>query len=74
MEKRNEVSYEITEHVGVIRAYNSGWQKECNVIRWNDGPKKYDIRDWDLTHEHMTRGITLYPDEMDKLCELMAQR
>ena len=69
-----EIRYEIKEHIGVIKAFNTGWQKELNVISWNDGTPKYDIREWDMKHEHMTRGITLFPDEMASICNLMKGR
>jgi hypothetical protein len=72
--KRKEISFEVIEHVGVIAKYQNGWQKEINVVSWNDGPAKYDIRDWDPDHEHMSRGITLSEDDMQSLRELMDGR
>ncbi|MGI6722310.1 MAG: YdbC family protein [Anaerovoracaceae bacterium] len=67
----HEITYDIHDHIGVIKAYNSGWQKELNIIAWNNGNPKYDIREWDMKHEHMTRGITLNAEEMEQLYRLM---
>lgn len=65
------IIFEIKENIGVIRKYPNGWKKELNIVSWNSGEEKYDIRDWDETHEHMTRGITLTKEEFDKLKEYM---
>jgi hypothetical protein len=69
-----EVVYEIKEHIGVITAFPTGWNKELNVVAWNEGVPKYDIRDWDAEHEHMSRGVTLHNGEMRKVVELLSQR
>lgn len=72
--EREEITFEIVEHVGVIANNPSGWAKELNMVSWNGGPAKYDLRDWDGTHEHMSRGITLHPEEAKKLGEILASR
>ncbi len=72
--ERNEIVFEITERIGVIKPYPTGWNKELNLVSWNRNPAKYDIRDWDPEHEHMSRGITLHPDEMRKIAELLKER
>lgn len=69
MSERN-ISFEIVEYLGVISRYDSGWNKELNLISWNGGTAKYDIRDWDPHHERMSKGLTLYADEMRRLTEL----
>ncbi|MEG0157102.1 MAG: PC4/YdbC family ssDNA-binding protein [Anaerovoracaceae bacterium] len=57
-----------------MNAYSTGWTKELNLVSWNNGQPKYDIREWDGTHEHMSRGITLYASEIRKLYELLDGR
>lgn len=69
MQERN-ITYEIKEHLGVIKEYDTGWRKELNMISWNGSVAKYDIRDWDENHERMSRGITLHPSEMRTLVDL----
>ncbi len=72
--EREEITFEIVEHIGVIANNPSGWAKELNMVSWNGGTAKYDLRDWDGTHEHMSRGITLHPEEAKKLGEILSSR
>gem|GEM_PF-281341 len=72
--EKTEIVFEIREHLGVIGAYPTGWQKELNLVAWNGTPPKYDIRDWDHDHEHMSRGITMHKDEMKKLVQIVKRQ
>lgn len=67
----DEVTFEIMEHYGVLNTTSNGWTKELNLVSWNGGEPKFDLRDWDATHERMTRGITLFKDDAEKLCEIL---
>lgn len=75
-ENRNngEVTFEIMEHVGVIEARKDGWTKEVNIVAWNGGQPKIDIRDWSPDHERMTRGITLTEEQAEKLTHALVER
>ncbi|MEG0919580.1 MAG: PC4/YdbC family ssDNA-binding protein [Anaerovoracaceae bacterium] len=68
----NEILFEKVKSIGVLAEYPTGWTKELNLISWNDGTPKYDIRDWDADHTHMSRGVTLHLEEAKKLFELLA--
>ena len=70
--ERDEVTYEVVEHIGILAAYPTGWKKELNRVAWNGNPPKFDLRDWDENHEHMSRGITLHQEEAKSLRELLA--
>ena len=48
-----------------------GWRKELNLISWNGGAAKYDIRDWAPDHEKMGKGITLSAEEAGRLKEVL---
>ena len=48
-------------------------QKQLNMISWNGGTPKYDIRDWAPDREKMGKGITLTEDEMEKLVSMVAK-
>ena len=67
----NEVTFEITKHIGVIAEHCTGWRTELNLVSWNGNAPKYDIRNWSPDHEQMTRGITLTETEMKRVVELM---
>ena len=69
-----DVTFEIIEEIGIISTQDTGWTKEINLVRWNGGMAKYDIRDWDPYHEKMSRGITLKEEEMRRILDLMRRR
>lgn len=70
----NEISYEITKSIGVIKSYPTGWSKEINMVSWNGGQPKVDIRDWDETHERMSKGITLTKEEFRDMIQVVKDR
>jgi hypothetical protein len=48
-------------------------RKELNLISWNNGNPKYDIRDWAPNHEKMGKGITLTEAEAKALKGMLQQ-
>ena len=40
--ERDEVTYEVVEHIGILAAYPTGWKKELNRVAWNGNPPKFD--------------------------------
>ncbi len=66
-----DIKFEIKETVGVLSESAKGWKKELNLISWNDKEAKYDIRDWDLEHKKMGKGVTLTKEELKDLKELL---
>lgn len=68
-----DVKYEIKEELGVLSESVKGWRKELNLISWNDGAPKYDLRDWAPNHEKMGKGITLSADEVQELYKLLGK-
>ncbi|UOE96320.1 YdbC family protein [Alkalihalobacillus sp. LMS39] len=66
-----EIKYEIIETLGVLSTSAKGWQKEVNLISWNDRPPKYDIREWAPNHEKMGKGITLSEEEIEQLKKIL---
>ena len=76
MAERNtgDVTFEIIEHIAVIKEGENGWNKEVNIVAWNGGQPKVDIRDWNPEHDRMTRGITLTEPEAEKLAKAVGMR
>ena len=66
-----EIRYEIIRHIGNLSESSRGWTKELNIISWNGGVPKLDIRDWAPEHEKMGKGITLTEEEAGKLVSFM---
>ena len=68
-----DFKYEIVEELGVLSENNKGWRKELNLVSWNDGEPKYDVRDWSPEHEKMGKGVTLTKEEAKQLYILLSQ-
>lgn len=68
-----EFRYEIQENLGVISESSNGWSRELNLISWNGGNPKYDIRDWAPDHEKMGKGIGLTKDELESLYNIIGE-
>lgn len=67
-----ELKYEIVENLGSLGENARGWNKELNLISWNEKEPKYDIRDWAPDHSRMGKGVTLTADELAELKNLLA--
>lgn len=59
-----EFKYEIVEKIAVLSQAPNGWERELNLISWNDREPKYDIRDWSPDGGKMGKGISLSRDEI----------
>ncbi|PKM76568.1 MAG: hypothetical protein CVU90_11455 [Firmicutes bacterium HGW-Firmicutes-15] len=66
-----DIKFTITKPLGVLSEGSKGWQKEINMVSWNDRKPKIDIRDWGPDHEKMGKGITLNNEELKNLKELL---
>ena len=72
--ENREVTYEIVEEIGVLSESSTGWKKELNVVSWNGGQAKYDIREWSPNHTQMSKGLTLNEREMRTIIDLLKRR
>ena len=63
----SDIKYEIIKPIGVLSTSASGWTKELNLMRWNDGELKYDLRSWSADRKRRGKGITLSTDELSAL-------
>lgn len=66
-----DIKFQITKSLGVLSEGSKGWQKEINLVSWNERKPKIDIRDWGPEHERMGKGVTLSMEELKKLKELL---
>lgn len=77
MANTNDITFEIMEHIGVIDIIDNReekWTKEVNVVAWNGGKPKIDVRDWNEAHDRMSRGITLTEDQAMKMTKALVDR
>lgn len=64
----DKITYNITDHLAVLSINEkSGWAVEANIVSWNNGPEKLDIRAWNPDHNKMAKGITLTEEEAKRL-------
>ena len=71
---REEITFEIKEHIAVINTSETGWTREVNLVSWNGTNPKVDVREWDPDHKRMSRGITLTETEAEKFARAIGQR
>lgn len=62
-----DIKFEIKQNLGVLSESAKGWTKELNLVSWNDKEPKYDLREWDPTHEKMGKGVTISIEELRRL-------
>ena len=66
-----EFKYEITERIAVLSTNARGWERQLNMISWDDHEPKNDIRDWSPDGSKMSKGISLSHDEMAVLKDIL---
>lgn len=72
-----EITKDIRKHLGVITSTIRGrkegdmWQREVNIVSWNGGLPKVDIRDWNEDYSKCGKGITLSEDEAREVMEIL---
>ena len=77
MANTNDGTFEIVEHIGTIDVIDGREEKstkEVNVVAWNGGKPKIDVRDWNSSHDRMSRGITLTEDQAMKTTKALVDR
>ena len=72
--RNDRVRFDLMERIGVLSRKDNGWTREVNIVAWNDGPGKVDIREWDPDHKRMTKGVTLFEEEAETLTKILARR
>ncbi|QCX33273.1 hypothetical protein FDN13_05905 [Caloramator sp. E03] len=66
-----DIKFDIKKNIGVLSESSKGWKKELNLVSWNDKEPKYDLREWDMEHKNMSKGVTLTLEEIKKLKEIL---
>lgn len=72
--KTTEVTFEIVETLGVLSGPNdNGWSKEVNVVAWNGGVPKVEVREWDEKHERCGKGVRFTDEEAEALGKILVE-
>jgi hypothetical protein len=70
---KSDIKFEIVRKIGVLSTSSGGWNKELNLVSWNDNDPKFDIREWSPDHSKMSKGITLTKNEVVLLSKFIQQ-
>lgn len=68
--KEDEFKYDIIKTFGEIPG-NRKWKVRLNLISWNGGEPKYDIRTWSEDGSSMGKGISLSREELLSLRKII---
>jgi hypothetical protein len=71
IDKHSQIKFEIIKKMGMLSKTASGWEKQLNLMRWNERDPKYDIREWSPDGGKMGKGVTLSKEELAALKELL---
>ena len=65
-----DITYSVEKQIGVISS-SGVWETQLNLISWNHGKPKYDLRKWNTETGKMSKGISLTKDELVSLIDLV---
>jgi hypothetical protein len=66
-----DVVEKVVDKIGIVSEGNNGWNKELNLISWNEREPVYDIRTWSPDHEKMGKGVTISVEEAKALRDML---
>jgi hypothetical protein len=66
-----EIKYEIVQRIAVLGQRPRGWERQLNLISWNDSEPKYDLRDWSPDGSRMGKGISMSVEELAALRDIL---
>ena len=67
-----KITYDVVRNIGVI-ADNGAWETQVNMISWNHGAPKVDIRKWNVENDRMSKGISLTENEARELVRVLTK-
>lgn len=71
MADKKEFTFKVVKELGVLSSSKSGWNREINVVSWNNAKPKIDIRDWSPDHTKMGKGVSMTAEEVMILKEII---
>lgn len=70
-QNQGEITREIKRRCGQLSGSGRGWTKQVNIISWNGGEDKLDIRDWNEDMTRCGKGISLTEAEAAELYKIL---
>ena len=71
--EKDEFTFEIRKHLGVVGESGKGWHTEANLVSWNGREPKIDVRAWSPDHQKMGKGIGLSREEAARLVKVLGE-
>ena len=68
-----ELKFNIISEIAILSERTNGWSKQLNLVSWNDGEPKYDIRDWAPNRKRIGKGVTLTAAELQCLFDAIQE-
>lgn len=69
---QDKITYDVVKNIGII-ADNGAWETQVNMISWNHGAPKFDIRKWNVETDRMSKGISLTESEARELVRVLTK-
>ncbi len=69
--KTKSIKFEVVRKIGSLTNNSQVWNKELNLVSWNDREPIYDLRLWKVGSEQPGKGITLTKEELKELVMIM---
>ena len=69
---QDKITYDVVRNIGVL-AVNAAWETQVNMISWNHGAPKFDIRKWNVETDRMSKGISLTESEARELVRVLTK-
>ena len=63
----------VVKQIGTISSGEGNWQKELNIVSINNGPLKYDLREWSLDHTSSRNGVSFENEEAKVLLAILKE-
>ena len=63
----------VIKQIGTFSDPECTWQKELNIVSINNGPFKYDLREWSLDHASFKNGVSFENDEAKVLLAILKE-
>ena len=63
----------VIKQLGIITSGEGNWQKELNIVSVNNGPFRYDLREWSLDHSSFRNGISFENEEAQVLLAVLKE-
>jgi hypothetical protein len=64
------INYTIVRRIATIKEWSTT-TLELNIVKWGDGPEKYDLRRWD--GDSPGRGLTLTEEDLEELFNVIGE-